>query len=253
MPAKPKMPADLCQFLEWDSHFFGRRIARLRRERLTLDVLKEALDWCQASRIECLYFLADANDLQTSDLVCQYQFRLVDTRVTLGMSLDQAAPGTQVDAATLRPFRPEDLPALRDMAGHLHEDSRFFVDKNFSEERARELFRVWITKTCEAPVSRVFVGVIGQRVAGYIACSVGEDSTGRIELMGVAPFARGQGLGTSLVGAGLRWLASKGSMRALVVTQGRNIAAQRLYQRCGFTTSSMQYWFHRWFEPVKEK
>jgi len=32
-----------------------------------------------------------------------------------------------------------------------------------------------------------------------------------------------------------------------VVTQGRNLAAQRLYQRNGFVTASLQLWYHRWF------
>ena len=28
---------------------------------------------------------------------------------------------------------------------------------------------------------------------------------------------------------------------------GRNLAAQRLYQRSGFVTASLQLWYHRWF------
>jgi hypothetical protein len=34
-----------------------------------------------------------------------------------------------------------------------------------------------------------------------------------------------------------------------VVTQGRNSKAQRLYERCGFLTRSVQLWYHRWFMP----
>jgi ribosomal protein S18 acetylase RimI-like enzyme len=33
-----------------------------------------------------------------------------------------------------------------------------------------------------------------------------------------------------------------------VVTQGRNVAAQRLYQRAGFVTASTQLWYHRWLD-----
>jgi hypothetical protein len=31
-----------------------------------------------------------------------------------------------------------------------------------------------------------------------------------------------------------------------VVTQARNVPAQRLYQKCGFITRSVELWFHRW-------
>ena len=38
-----------------------------------------------------------------------------------------------------------------------------------------------------------------------------------------------------------------------VVTQGRNIAGQRLYQRCGFLTRSVELWYHKWYPAVEVK
>jgi hypothetical protein len=35
---------------------------------------------------------------------------------------------------------------------------------------------------------------------------------------------------------------------ATVVTQGRNVAAQRTYQGAGYRTSRTSLWFHRWFD-----
>jgi ribosomal protein S18 acetylase RimI-like enzyme len=32
-----------------------------------------------------------------------------------------------------------------------------------------------------------------------------------------------------------------------VVTQGRNVRAQRLYQKSGFATDSVMLWYHKWF------
>jgi dTDP-4-amino-4,6-dideoxy-D-galactose acyltransferase len=29
-------------------------------------------------------------------------------------------------------------------------------------------------------------------------------------------------------------------------TQGRNIVMQRLFQKCGFVTRSVELWYHRW-------
>ncbi len=45
-----------------------------------------------------------------------------------------------------------------------------------------------------------------------------------------------------------RWLSDLDFDRVNVVTQGKNIPAQRAYQRCGFITRSVELWFHKWFD-----
>jgi ribosomal protein S18 acetylase RimI-like enzyme len=52
-----------------------------------------------------------------------------------------------------------------------------------------------------------------------------------------------------LTEAALAWFCAQGLQRAQVVTQGRNIAAQRLYQKCGFRTGEIALWYHRWGTP----
>ena len=51
---------------------------------------------------------------------------------------------------------------------------------------------------------------------------------------------RDRGIGWALVAESLRWFAVHGARQVSVVTQGRNVQAQRLYQHCGFLTRSMQ-------------
>jgi GNAT superfamily N-acetyltransferase len=65
-------------------------------------------------------------------------------------------------------------------------------------------------------------------------------------LMAVAEKAHGQGFGHDLVKASLWWFANQGATRVRVATQGRNIAAQRLYQACGFRTCAVHLWYHWW-------
>src|SRR5258706_472525 len=55
----------VCQVLEWDSAFFGYRVARVRLARLDEASVASILAWCEAEAIDWLYFLADANHRET--------------------------------------------------------------------------------------------------------------------------------------------------------------------------------------------
>ena len=59
--------------------------------------------------------------------------------------------------------------------------------------------------------------------------------------------ARGQGLGGTLVAGAVSWFAGEGLATVSVVTQARNVTSQRLYQRCGFVTRSVQLYYHKWY------
>ena len=55
-----KVDQGLCQLLDWDSEFFGFRIARLRQSDLTPLILSDVFEWCDREEVRCLYFLVSA-------------------------------------------------------------------------------------------------------------------------------------------------------------------------------------------------
>jgi dTDP-4-amino-4,6-dideoxy-D-galactose acyltransferase len=236
--------------LPWDTAFFGVRIARLRPSRLTAPLLEEALAACRDGAVECLYFLADPSDGTTVRLAEEAGFRLRDVRVTLAHQLAQApAAADGTPAVSVRPGTPADLPALRAIARVSHLDSRFAHDERLAE-RAPALFEAWIEGSFEglAEVVHVIDGANG--AGGYVTCRVGAGGTeGDIGLVAVAPPLRGAGAGTALLRAALEWFARRGVGRVSVVTQGRNTAAIRLYERAGFQVRTLEIWYHHWVNP----
>ena len=98
----------------------------------------------------------------------------------------------------------------------------------------------------------MLVAVQDGQPAGYCTCSVSPDGTGNIGLIAVDSRWRRARLGTALVASALGYFRAEGMRAATVVTQGRNIASQRLYQRCGFATQSIQLWYHRWAPAGQE-
>ena len=56
-----------------------------------------------------------------------------------------------------------------------------------------------------------------------------------------------------LIAAAMEWFGTEGALEVDVVTQGRNLAAQRLYQRNGFVTRRFELLYHKWFAPEDDQ
>lgn len=233
----------ICTLLEWDSHFFGHRIARLNRSRLDQEHVERAIQWCRKEKIACLYFLADSDDAPTVRLCEENHFRQTDVRMTFKRLITDLDIR---DARALRPACEDDLSALRAIAAEGHRDSRFYFDPHFDRAMCDLFYETWIENSFRGFAQAVLVAESAGHPAGYVTCHLRERES-QLGLIGVADAHQGEGLGTMLVQGFLAWSLRQGAKRAIVVTQGRNVRAQRLYQRNGFVTSSFQLWYHRWF------
>ena len=87
----------LCEPLDWDSRFFGISIARAVLSCVDQASCRAILDWCAAEKIDCLYFLADASDAHSLQVLAEAGFEHVDDRVTLQL---QPVPPVTTRSAT---------------------------------------------------------------------------------------------------------------------------------------------------------
>ena len=237
-----------CKYLDWDSEFFGLRIGRVTENRLQPETIEQINQWADLQRIDCLYFLADIGDLKTIRLAEINEFRMVDIRVTLEKIIDKSTTiPDQASIGSIRLVSPDDLNALKAIARVSYHDTRFYADTNFPVARADALYEIWIEKSCKGYADAVFVLEIDHQSAGYISCHLLGEGKGNIGLVGVSQNSQGKSIGNLLIDNALNWFVGKNVTQVSVVTQGRNIKAQRLYQRCGFLTRSLQFWYHRWF------
>lgn len=235
-----------CQLLPWDSDFFGRRIARINGSYLDAERLQRIIEWVEQESVECLYYLASADDTQSMYLAEDAGMRFRDIRVTFERSLrEYISPEPMPD---LRLSIPADAKALTPLARNSHHDTRFFADPHFSEERCASLYEIWLKRSIlDNYADAVFVAEIDDRPVAYVSCHLDHEAkTGSIGILAVDESARGRGLGRHLVDRALVYMVSAGMQWATVVTQGRNIAAQRLYMRSGFLIQRMDVWYHWW-------
>jgi ribosomal protein S18 acetylase RimI-like enzyme len=92
----------------------------------------------------------------------------------------------------------------------------------------------------------------GLRVARLVPTRLSvNDGDGSIGLIGLSPHAQGHSLGSHLLAAAISYFGKRQAARLSVATQGRNVRAQRLYQKCGFATDSVMLWYHKWFRKPK--
>ena len=238
---------DCCQILDWDSGFFGFPIGRARTD-LQPQMLPGLMKECEEKRVRCLYLLADPGNPEMLAALEYHGFGLKDVRLTLRHP-DPVSGGAR--GSGVRPAGPADLDALRRIARLSHHDSRFYFDSGFPRERCDDLYDVWISKSCcNGYADAVLVTEFEGRASSYVTCSMVGARRGQIGLLAVAPETRGTGVGRQLIQAALAWFGQRGAEDAITVTQGRNVAAVRAYERTGFVMESLQFWYHRWFSSA---
>jgi len=237
------------RLLEWDTAFFGRRIASISGAGIDAVSLAEALVDAREQNVECVYALCAVDDLDAIRALGSAGGRLVDVRMTFERGLP--VPEVPHSESAIRAARESDIPALRQLAAASHGSSRFYSDGRFPKLLCDEMFATWIERSCSGWADTVQVAEIDGLVSGYTTGHVREDARGEIGLVAVDPRAQGHGLGAKLVAATLEDLRRRGARNATVVTQGRNLAAQRLYQGQGFRTQRVQTWHHLWLDEAR--
>jgi dTDP-4-amino-4,6-dideoxy-D-galactose acyltransferase len=250
MPLTESQPGTkVCRILDWDSDFFGYRIARYRESRCRPQDIAAVLAECTVDGIDCVYVLADVADTESIRALQENRAYMADARVTFSGDM-----GTGIDcevssggAHTVRPAIDSDIPALASIAGVSHRDTRFYADRHFDRERCDRFYQVWIEKSCQGQADAVLVAEDGaHQPIGYVTCLGKGAATGKIGLIAVKEEARGGGVGSALLRAAFDWFVSNRVASFTVATQLRNVRALRFYGRAGLLISSVELWFHLW-------
>lgn len=227
------------QALDWDSDYFGFPIGRVSPA--SPADLEPAVAAADADRVRCLYLLCPADDDETLHAAIGLGFRPYDVRIELGRALE-AAPAAAPD---VRAARLDDVPELERIVRERLVGTRFWVDPGFPHDRVAELYVQWLRRGLETPTERRTL--VAGAAEGVVICRLDVAAgLGTIELVAVAGAAEGRGVGSRLLAAADAVFADAGLTRVEVVTQARNVGAQRLYQRHGYRTERVGWWLHRW-------
>lgn len=238
--------------LPWDTEFFAKPIGRVTTSLLDDETAAIALDQARQEGLQCLYFEANPNDLATVLTVEKNGFHLVDVRVVLEYPFeDRPAPSLRypiLHELLITPAAEADLPRLEEIAMEIGQFSRYNFDQGFGSGEEKRLYRAWVRNSWSGLSDVFFVARWADTkgaAIGLITC-VTREGVSHIQLAGVHHEHRQKGVGTGLVQAALDWAERQAVKKMQVITQARNVPAQRLYQQMGFFTRSMTLYYHKW-------
>jgi len=132
----------------------------------------------------------------------------------------------------------EDVPQLVELLGILFTQEHELTPDPAKQERALQLI------LANPSVARIYVARDGSRLLGMVNIQRGISTAeggpaAHLEDFVVRPESRGKGIGGGLIRHAIEQSRKDGLLRLILLTDGDNVNAQRLYERAGFTRSGM--------------
>jgi GNAT superfamily N-acetyltransferase len=156
----------------------------------------------------------------------------------------------------VRPFRSMDLEHVKTLARSAFRDDRWHADPRIRAGVADNVYAAWAeacsqeTGGAATLVAESSAGILGFAClrCDTVAEAVLASKLGIIDLIATSGAARGNGIGSALMGASMSWFVECGMDRVQVGTQSANAPACRLYERYGFKIAASSYALTRWVD-----
>jgi dTDP-4-amino-4,6-dideoxy-D-galactose acyltransferase len=237
----------LFEILGVDTKIFGFPVAKILPARLAAKELEQVLSLLKSENVRLAFWASDPNDEESQRAARLYHGFLADKKVTFAMDLGQSPERPEAMGWDIEEYADE-LPCadLENLAIEIGRNSRFGADPRIPEDRMIDMYRLWIRNSVNKQVADAVLVV---RQSGNIvgmSTVVEKNGCGCIGLFAVDAALRGRNVGVSLARAAQEWARRKGLRFAQVVTQETNVAACRLYEKCGYRIDKVEYFYHFW-------
>ena len=235
--------------LEWDSNIFGITMAAIEAPKLTPETIPLIINEAKEQEVRFLQYLCPCDDLASIHQAESNSFHLVDIRLTFQKILSSSdlipekKSGIHFGLAT-----PAHIPDIITMSTGLYDDFRYCVDTQFPREKVDTFYHTWLSNAVYGKYDHLcYCLFINDKPIGYCTIRFNDQHTASLGLFGIAKEHQRKSLGNYLLQLTCADLFEKGYKEIHVVTQGKNIGAQRTYQGNGFKTLSVEMWYHKWF------
>ena len=229
------------KFLEWDTNFFGFKIAKLTID--NIEELNNSIKYLFDNNYNLIYGYSDVL-IDNVVLLHQYNGKLVDKKVTLAFDV--------IDHIKFENNKEiEDVSRINDCLIKLSIESgyysRFKLDSNFQSSKFEEMYTKWI----ENSVSRKIADhvLVFNKNKGVLTLKHSKNNyESMIGLLAVDEKSRGEKIGTKLIDFAKNKCKESNMKIIKVTTQLDNEVAMKFYKHNGFQIEKVEYIYHFWLK-----
>jgi GNAT superfamily N-acetyltransferase len=224
-----------------DSERFGIVVARA--DDVSADRVAEVVSFCEQHEVELVIARCDGRDLFATRALIAAGMVPVESQLDFRGPLFETTP-----AVPIRAGDQGDREAVADLArrGFVEMPSHYHCDPRLPLDACLEVYVDWALRGLSGDAADAFlVAEVDGRPAGFTMFGL---RGGQIQslLSTVAPEARGRGVYTAMIHAGMAWGIERGAESLIGVTPMGNVAAQRNLIRLGLAPVTATVTFHGW-------
>ena len=192
-----------------------------------------------------IQFLSDFNNQDTIYFAEKNNFSFKDIRVTLEKVINKKfSVNSNFD---YRIANIKDLSEINKIINNLYLDTRYNYDLNFNKKKIEKFYYGWVKKSIYGKFDDCCYVVLKKKdIIGFCTIKFISKSLGKIGLFGVKKDFQGLGAASALLNYIQSKLYAYNIKKLIVVTQGRNNIAQKVYQKHKFYNISTEIWYHKW-------
>jgi dTDP-4-amino-4,6-dideoxy-D-galactose acyltransferase len=235
------------EILEWDSTFFGFRVAKILSKSLSQQQLEKYLSELKKKQARLIYLAVPEDDELSNSSAIALNGLLVDRKITYQASLNELDVTGILNGVKTRIYSGplnKELESLALLSGKF---SRYNVDPDFPKELFAKLYIRWMINSLSKEIADVvMVAEENSRIIGMATVKKVTDEMAQLGIVAVAPEAEGHGIGSLIVKSTQEWARSHGCRYERVITQFANEGAKRLYNKCGFNQLMIENFYHFW-------
>ncbi len=233
--------------LDWDSQFFGYKIAAIRAQNLEFNALKNTIVELGEQDYKLAYCFAVPDDVISNSSLQRASGLLVDEKITFFMRINEADNFTTPPFDNIKSYKLDSASEkLKSLALQSGIYSRFKTDPNFHNAEYEKLYIEWIEKSVQRKIAdEVLVYSENEDEKGLITLGF-KGNSGSIGLLAVDENERGKSIGRKLVWSALVCFREKKVNIVEVVTQNDNEGACGFYKSMGFEVKSIVNIYHLW-------